>query len=98
MRQIRGMFWTLRCLHQPCVRRRTSTTTVLNLLKAGNRALESVGFMTQRAPRRLLPTGHHSNDLVPLPADTLPDNDALLRNIAQPPPPDMPGNYCRRLC
>ena len=27
-----------------------------NLLKAGNRALESVGFMTQRAPRRPLPS------------------------------------------
>jgi len=40
---------------------------VLNLLKAGNWALESGGFMTQRAPFRLLPTGHHSNDLVPLP-------------------------------
>jgi len=73
MRQIRGMFWTLRCLRQPCVRRRTSTTTssdvkvrrpVLNLLKAGNRALESVGFMKQRAPRRPLPTNHHCNDLV----------------------------------
>ena len=81
MRQIRGIFWTLRCLHQPCVRRRTSTTTssdvkvrrpVLNLLKAGNRALESVGFMTQCTPRRPLPTGHHSNDLMPLPAGTLP--------------------------
>jgi len=69
-----------------------------NLLKAGNRALESVGFMTQRAPCRLLPTGHHTSDLVPLPSGTLPDNDALLRNIARPPPPDMPGNYCRRLC
>ena len=52
------------------------------LLKAGNRALESVGFMTQRAPRRLLPTGHHSNDLVPLPAGTIPDDDAVLRNVA----------------
>ena len=70
-----NMFWTLRCLHQPCIRSRTSTTTssdgkvrrpVLNLLKAGNRALESVGFMMQHAPRRPLPTGHHSNDLVPL--------------------------------
>ena len=39
-----------------------------NLLKAGNQALESVGFMTQHAPHRPLPTGHHSNDLVPLPA------------------------------
>ena len=69
------------------------------LLKAGNRALESVGFMMQRAPRRPLPTGHHSNDLVPLPAGTIPDDDdALLRNVARPPPPDMPGNYCRRLC
>jgi len=37
-----------------------------NSLKAGNRALES-GFMMQRASRRPLPTGHHSNDLVPLP-------------------------------
>ena len=89
MGQIRGMFLTLRCLHQPCVRRRTSTTTssdvkvrrpVLNLLKVGNRALESVGFMMQRAPRRLLPAGHHSNDLMPLPTGTLPDDDALLRN------------------
>jgi len=52
---------------------------VLNLLKAGNWALESVGFMMQRAPRRPLPTGHHSNDLMPLPAGTLPDDDALLR-------------------
>jgi len=25
MRQIRGVFWTLRCLHQPCVWRHTST-------------------------------------------------------------------------
>ena len=99
MRQIRVMFWTLRCLHQPCVRRRTSTTTssdikvrhpVLNLFKAGNWALESVGFMTQFTPRRPLTTGHHSNDLVPLPAGTLPDHDALLRNIARP-PPDMPA-------
>jgi len=89
MHQIRGMFWTLRCLHQPCIRRRTSTTTssdvkvrrpVLNLLKAGNQALESVGFMTQRAPCRPLPTDHHSNDLVPLPTGTLPDDDVLLRN------------------
>jgi len=92
MRQIRGMFWTLHCLHQPCLRRRTSTTTssdvnvrrpVLNLLKAGNRALESAGFMTtQRAPRSPLPTGHHTSDLMPLPAGTLPDNDALLRKVA----------------
>jgi len=68
---------------------------VLNLLKAGNRALESVGFMKQRAPRRPLPTNHHCNDLVPLPAaGTLPDDDALLRNVARPPP----GNYCRWLC
>ena len=52
-----------------------------NLLKAGNQALESVGFMTQRAPRRPLPTGHHSNDLVPLPAGTIPDDDAVLRNV-----------------
>jgi len=51
-------------------RRRTSRygapAQVLDLLKAGNRALESVGFITQRAPHRPLPTGHHSNDLVPL--------------------------------
>jgi len=52
-----------------------------NLLKAGNRALESVRFMTQRAPRRPLPTSHHSNDLVPLPAGTIPDDDAVLRNV-----------------
>jgi len=43
-----------------------------NLLKAGNQALESVGFMTQRAPRRPLPTIHHSNDLVPLPPALFP--------------------------
>jgi len=55
---------------------------VLNLLKAGNWALECVGFMTQRAPRRPLPTGHHCNDLVPLPAGTLPYYDAVLRNVA----------------
>ena len=52
-----------------------------NLLKAGNPALESVGFMTQRAPRRPLHTSHHSNDLVPLPAGTIPDDDAVLRNV-----------------
>jgi len=55
---------------------------LLILLKAGNRVLESIGFMMQRAPRRLLPTGHHSNDLVPLPTSTIPDDDAVLRNIA----------------
>ena len=55
--------------------------------------------MKQRAPRRPLPTGHHSNDLVPLPAGTIPDDDdAVWRNVAWPPPPDMLGNYCRRLC
>jgi len=43
---------------------------VLNLHK---RAIESVGFMKQCAPHHPLPTGHHSNDLVPLPAGTLPD-------------------------
>jgi len=42
-----------------------------NLLKAGNRALDS-GFMMQRAPRRPRPTGHHSNDLVPLPPAPFP--------------------------
>ena len=87
--------------------RRSSTTTssdvkvrrpVLTLLKAENRALESVGFMTQCTPRHPLPTGHHTSDLVPLPAGTLPDDDALLRNVARPPPPDMPGNYCRGCC
>jgi len=30
-----------------------------NLLKAGNRALAYIGFITQRAPRHQLPTGHH---------------------------------------
>jgi len=52
-------------------------------LKAGMETglLESVGFMTQRAPCRLLPTGPHSNDLVPLPAGTIPDDDAVLCNI-----------------
>jgi len=53
-----------------------------NFLKAGNRALEYVGFMTQRAPHRPLLTGHHSNDLVPLPAGTIPDDDAVLHNVA----------------
>ena len=45
--------------------------TVRNLLKAGNWALKSVAFMTQCAPHRPLPTGHHSNDLVPLHSGTL---------------------------
>ena len=57
-----------------------------NLLKAGNWALEYVGFMTQCTPRRPLPTGHYTSDLVPLPTGTLPDDDALLRNVARPPP------------
>jgi len=62
-----------------CVRKSSITTSPyvkvrrpeLNLLKAGNWALESVGFMTQRALHRPLPTGHHSNDLVPLHSGTL---------------------------
>ena len=54
---------------------------MFNLLKAEKRALESVGFMTQRTPHRSLPTGHHSNDLVPLAAGTIPDDDAVLRNV-----------------
>jgi len=44
--------------------------------KAGNRALESVGFMMQGAPSCPLPTSHHTNDLLPLPTATLPDDDA----------------------
>jgi len=35
---------------------------------------------------RCPPAAHHSNDLVPLPAVTLPDDDAILRNGARPPP------------
>ena len=84
--------------HSVCERARLQRRLVLNLLKAGHRALESVGFMMQRAPYRPLPTGHHSNDLLPLPATMLLDDDTLLRNVAWPPPPDMPNNYWRRLC
>jgi len=55
---------------------------MLNLLNAGNRALASIRFIMQRAPHHLLLTGYHSNDLVTLPAATLPDDDAVLRNVA----------------
>jgi len=55
---------------------------VLNLLMAGNLALASIGFMTQRAACHPLLSGHHSNDLVPLPAGTITDDDAVLRNVA----------------
>ena len=53
-----------------------------NLLKTGNQDLESVGIMMQRALPRPLPTSHHSNDLAPLPAGTIPDDDTVLRNVA----------------
>ena len=94
---VRCRLWWPWPLTSHCVQRRillihTWAYTCLRL----ETGLQSVGFMTQRASRHPLPTGHHSNDLVPLPAGTIPDDNAVLRNVAWPPPPDMPGNYCRR--